>query len=129
MLKANPFPQLVAGRILPIGNPLIAPTSGKPCVHYKVVAEELEHKTRQVTDENGHSHTQHYTEWEYRYTDIKNLDFLLVDPANQSVFVYIPFSQTNHKTHCKVDSRSVGFPPNAQRPNSFNVIPCHCCPQ
>ena len=74
-----------------------------------------------VPDGDGGKKVQNYTVWEYRYTDTKSADFLLMDPSNPSVFVYIPFSQTLHKLNCKIDSHKTAYQSASQRPGSLDV--------
>ena len=100
--------------MVPVAEPMFAPVSGRKCMYYSVKADELVHKTRMVQDQDGREHPQHYTEWEYRYTDTRANDFLLVDPGNPTIYVYIPFSQTHHKIHSEKDANSVGYPAGSE---------------
>jgi hypothetical protein len=67
-IQPREVPQLVAGRILAVGGYLIAPISGRPVVHYRVVAEELQTKTRMVQNADGNGeHAESYQEWVQMY--------------------------------------------------------------
>lgn len=66
------FPQLYVGRIMLSNDQLIAPVSGKPCVYYETIAEELVERK----DANGNSHTV----WEFRFKETKAADFYIADP-------------------------------------------------
>lgn len=120
-LKSGDFPQMVAGRIVPVSTPLIAPVTGRRCVYYSVRAEELVHKTRHVKDQDGHERVEHYTEWTYRYTDTRSSDFLLIDPGNPTIYIYIPFTQTNHKIHSERDGSAINYPKGQQCSDHMRV--------
>lgn len=121
VLKSGNYPQLVAGRMVPVANPFIAPVTGRKCVYYSVRAEELVHKTRTVKDDEGRERVEHYTEWTYRYTDTKSSDFLLIDPGNPTIYIYIPFTQCNHKIHSERDGHAKNIPKGSQCSDHMKV--------
>lgn len=120
-LQSGNYPQLVAGRIVPLTEPFIAPVTGRRCVFYSVKAEELVHKTRKVKDKKGRKHTEHYTQWTYRYTDKKSSDFLLIDPGNPTIYIYVPFTQCKHKVHSEKDGHAKSFPKGTQYTSQLDV--------
>jgi len=113
-LTSVPFPQLIAGRMVNVGPTLIAPISGRKCMFYSVKAEELIISRQMVDDGNGGLREEVNETLIYRYTDTRSVDFLLVDPGNPTVYIYIPFSQTPHKIHSETDARSTRIPAGGQ---------------
>jgi hypothetical protein len=92
-IEDSKFPQLICGRILPVTQVLQAPVSGKPCVYYEVLAEQLVDKT----DENGMigvpDTVDNHKVWVPLCREIKSADFTLVDIEFPSISVYVPGSQ------------------------------------
>lgn len=89
-LEESDFPQFLCGRILPVTKVLQAPVSGKPCVYYEAIAEELVTKT----DENGMIGIPDPNDgqkvWVPLCSEVMSADFLLIDPEIPSASVYIP---------------------------------------
>ncbi len=90
-IESSEFPQFFAGRILPIVNHvLIAPISGKPCVYYDAVVEELQEKN----DDNGMFGIPDADEprkiWVTLYREAKAEDFILIDPQFPGLQLHVP---------------------------------------
>lgn len=93
-IEDSEYPQLICGRILPVTEVLQAPVSGKPCVYYEALAEQLVDKT----DENGMigipDNNDPHKVWVPLCREIKSADFTLIDVDSPGLSVYVPGAHT-----------------------------------
>lgn len=81
--------KIVVGRVVLVGQALMAPVSRKPCVYYEVLVEEYV--------QNG---DERY--WKQLFREIRGTDFLLVDPPGHSA--YIPAGSVAVKFYAQEDT-------------------------
>eukprot|EP01041_Mallomonas_annulata_P007266 gene7266-14813_t len=97
---------LIVGRVGAASGALVAPVSGKPCVFYKVTAEEHVKYHEQVNDR-----MEERWRWERRFVEERGLDFYLLDPSAPHASVYIPGNRVPIKKHTEpsASAQSGGF--------------------
>lgn len=123
-LEESPQPQLVCGRILPVGEVLESPISGKPCVYYEARAEELVERN----DENGLTGDADPSDpnkiWQYKCAEVAAADFTLFDPISPNTTLYIPGTQVSIKVHATEEKkkRAKVFHPKNMPPHTLVII-------
>ena len=107
-IRDSDMPQMLCGRILPIEPSLVAPVTGKVCVYYEAIIEELVERS----DDNGLSGTPdpEYPGkmWIELYRHAEHADFSLVDPDFPSNSVYVPGSRIQVKMVAQEDIEEFG---------------------
>lgn len=124
--KSN-FPQFICGRILPVKDDILtAPITGKKCVYYQIVVEELLDRT----DENGMaaSQSEKGKVWVGQIYETKSADFTIIDPSSPSLSLYIPGGTISVKANITEDDLNAHerglckqFKPNEQLPSHLMV--------
>lgn len=87
---------------------LTSPIQNRKCVYYECKAEELVDKNDSKV-------------WEYRYTDTRAVDFVLVDPSVPNAVAFCPFSKMKAAMHIKSDGIVLQQKPTEGKSASFLV--------
>lgn len=95
----------ITARVRPANETLQCPITGKDCMHYHIVAEEL-HATGK--DNNGIPIKQ----WVYRFSESKSVDFYLADPQSPEATVFVPGKNIQIKRHVLMEGEREKYSAN-----------------
>lgn len=88
-IEETDSPQLIVGRIVPVKDEFfLAPATGKSCIYYQTIIEELIEKMDGVMIEGEKAENDKV--WVNRCMETKAADFVLVDPAFPGIQLYVP---------------------------------------
>jgi hypothetical protein len=93
----------ITARVKPSNEILKCPVTGKNCMHYHIVAEEL---VATGKDDNDKPIKQ----WVYRFSESKSVDFFLADPQSSELTVFVPGKNIEIKRHVIMEGDTIDDP-------------------
>jgi hypothetical protein len=93
----------ITARVKPSNEILKCPVTGKNCMHYHIVAEELVAIGKDDDDKP-------IKQWVHRFSESKSVDFYLADPQSPEVTVFVPGKNIEIKKHVLMEGDNIDDP-------------------